>query len=176
MHPQYGERLRDAKILAWASRDVGGRRLPQDTDLAAGVLRRWSSIAELIAFDSWVVIPDRSAANLTRRGVHDIVLIDHGHLAGSVRWQPDLLPVTEERRHSFLELWRPGLPPSEVNQRIIVAAERHEGCLESAMPELSRFVESLLPDPRDRIALQQFLKERAKSSPDRMKRVLQMLA
>jgi hypothetical protein len=176
MHPDYASRLPGTNVPVWASRDIGGRQLPHDTELASQLLRGWPDIGDLIAFDSWVVIPDRSAANLARRGLRNLVLIDHGHLAGSVRWQADLLPVSEERPHPFLALWGPGLPPGAVNQRIILAAERHEAVLEAAMPELNRFLESLLADPGDRIALHRFLQERANSSPARMKRVLQMLA
>lgn len=175
MHPQYGAQIRDAKAAVWATLDVGGRPLPRETDLAAAALRAWTALPDLIAFDSWVVVPDRSAANLARRRNKQLVVIDHGHLGGSICWEPDMLPTDEERRHGFLDLWG-GRVPDEVNQSIIVAAEGHEARLEKAMPELNRFMESLLDSPRDRIALLQFLQERANSSPARMKRVLRMLA
>lgn len=87
-----------------------------------------------------------------------------------------MLPTFDERRHPFLDLWRLGQVPSEINQRIIVASEGHTASLARAEPDLNRLMEPLLDRPEDRIALRTFLEERAKSSPARMKRVLHMLA
>jgi hypothetical protein len=176
MHPTYAARIPDATVLAWATSDVGGEALPRDSEAANALLRRWGQLPELISFDTWLVIPDRSTENLARRRDRRLVVIDHGHLAGSVRWHADMLPLDDDPRHPFLDLWRPAPPPDEVNQRVIVAAERHAACLEKAKAELSRLMEPLLADSGDRIALLRFLQERANSSPARMKRVLQMLA
>jgi hypothetical protein len=176
MHAAHATRVSGMSLLAWATLDVGGEALPRDLDVASESLRAWKALPDLIAFDSWVVIPDRSAANLVRRRNRQLVVIDHGHLAGSVCWEGGMLPITEERRHPFLDLWRPGQIPSEVNQRIIVAAEAHADSLARAEPDLNRLMEPLLDRPGDRIALRTFLQERAKSSPARMKRVLHMLA
>lgn len=146
MHPEYVSRVRGPKVALWATRDVGGRPLPPDPNLAGPSLRLWPALPDLIAFDTWVVIPDRTAANLARRRNRQLVVIDHGHLAGSVCWEADMLPFSDERPHPFLALWH--RTPGEVNQRIIVAAERLEDCLAKAEPELNRFLEPLLDSPR----------------------------
>jgi hypothetical protein len=176
MHPDYAGRIRGERIVVWTTSDTGGEPLPKDREDAGVLLRPWKQLGDLIAFDSWVLIPDRSAANLARRRNRQIVVIDHGHLAGSVRWVADMLPVADDYRHPFLDLWRPGQAPDALNQRIIVAAEQHTECLAAVEVELSRLMAPLLADDEDRIALLRFLKERAHSSPARMKRVLQMLA
>lgn len=176
MHPAYASRVSGMNVLAWATLDVGGEALPRDSDLANVSLRAWKALPDLIAFDSWVVVPDRSPSNLVRRRNRQLVVIDHGHLAGSVCWEGGMLPTFDERRHPFLDLWRLGQVPSEINQRIIVASEGHTASLARAEPDLNRLMEPLLDRPEDRIALRTFLEERAKSSPARMKRVLHMLA
>ena len=176
MHEAYAGRVGSGRVLVWATRDTGGEPLPRDPEAAANLLRPWSGLAKLIAFDSWVLIPDRSPENLARRRNRQLVVIDHGHLAGSVCWDAGLLPVGEERPHPFLStLWGSRMP-DKINQGIVFAAEAHAECLARAEPELNRFVEPLLGSAGDRIALLSFLKERADSSPDRMKRVLRMLA
>jgi hypothetical protein len=176
MHPGRAMTAGAANVLAWATADVGGLALPPNSELSDNQLRAAPIAAPLIAFDSWLVVRDRSAGNLARRRNGQIVVLDHGHLGGSVFWDAEMLPTDDESRHPFLALWPAGQIPDEVNQRIIVAAEGHTSCFERALPELNRWMEPLLADARDRIALLRFLQERAISSPARMKRVLQMLA
>lgn len=175
MHP-YRATSGEAAVLAWATSEVVGAALPPSSALSDEQLRESAITAPLIAFDSWLVIPDRSAENLARRRNRQLVVLDHGHLGGSVFWDAEMLPTADERRHPFLDLWRPGQTPSEVNQRIIVAAEGHASCFDRALPQLNRWMGPLLAETRDRIELLRFLQERAISSPARMKRVLRMLA
>lgn len=174
MHPTYAARLAEATLLAWATSEVEGQALQRSSNATDEAIRGWRDIGSLIAFDSWVAIPDRSVANLVRRG-REFVVIDHGHLGGSVFWEAATLPASDESRHGFLSLWSPDQAPSEVNQRIIVASERHEACFTQAEAELNKFLPALLTNDRDRIALFGFLRERARSSPARMKRVLNLL-
>ncbi|MGQ0654168.1 MAG: hypothetical protein ACT4P4_18205 [Betaproteobacteria bacterium] len=175
MHPARAAGMPGESVLAWAIEDAGGEALPRSIAAAAEPLRRWPFIGALIAFDAWVVIPDRSPENLVRTRSRQIVSIDYGHLGGSLYWQSELLPIHDEARHPFLSLWQPGGVPDEINQRIIMAAEGHAACLERARPQLDQMMEPLLGDAEDRIALLRFLEERARSSPARMKRMLDML-
>lgn len=173
MHPAFAARISDPAVL-WGTAAVDGPQLPADPDLAGNLLRRWKQLGDLIAFDTWVV-PDRSPANLVRHRNGEIVLIDHGHLAGSVRWLAELLPTAEERPHRFLALWQTQRIPDELNQRIMVAAERHKECFSRAERELNHWLGVLPIDSGDRMALLEFLHKRAGDSDDRMKRVLGLI-
>lgn len=176
MHPDWAARIGTSSVLAWATLDVGGPALPRSGERVDELLRRWGPLGDLIAFDSWVVIPDRSSVNLARRRDRQMVVIDHGHMAGSVFWTSDTLPLHDDRRHPFLSRLWVGQVPEATNQRIIVAAEGQADCLERAEPELIRWADALPGGEGDRIALLEFLNVRAKDSPARMKRVLHLLA
>lgn len=174
MHPAFASRVRDPAIV-WGTAAVDGRHLPADPEIANGLLRKWKQLAELIAFDTWTAIPDRSSGNLVRRRNGEIVVIDHGHLAGSVRWLAELLPVAEARAHRFLTIWQTARIPDEINQGIMIAAERHRDCFSRAEHELNHWLAVLLNDSGDRIALLKFLQERADDSDNRMRRVLGLI-
>jgi len=162
------------EVAVWATQMVPGPQLPPNMEEAADVLRNWKSLPQLIAFDTWVQNADRSAGNLIRRGKGDIVLIDHGHLAGSVFWTPELLQPDADPAHPFLALWGGGIPDA-INQGIMRAAEGHADCFHRAEAELKSLTSALLDDSGDRIAILDFLEKRADGSPDRMRRILRLL-
>lgn len=175
MHRAYARRLPHGSELAvWVTEQVRGQTLPPNMEQAADLLRRWKGLPELIAFDTWVLNADRSASNLLHRRNRDMVLIDHGHLAGSVRWTPDLLQPEADPRHPFLALWD-GRIPDTINQGIMRAADRHTDCFHQAEAELKRWTSALLDDSEDTIALLGFLNKRADESQDRMRRILRLL-
>lgn len=175
MHRAYARRLPQGTELAvWTTEQIRGQLLPSNMEQAADLLRRWKGLPHLIAFDTWVLNADRSASNLLRRPNGEMVLIDHGHLAGSVRWTPDLLQPDAEPRHPFLALWRSAIPES-INQGIMKAAGGHPECFQRAEAELKRWTSTLLDDSGDTIALLDFLDQRAAESQDRMRRILRLL-
>ena len=175
VHPQYAHRLRNDVLFAWATEETGGSPLPADLEFAGAALRKWQYVGDLVAFDTWAAIPDRTPRNLARRRNRQITVIDHGHLGGSVRWIPDLLPVDEDRRHPFLDLWPSGQVPDEVNQRIMVAAEQHPACMQRIAPELNHWMGRLMANSGDTMALVDFLTKRADASQARMRRILELL-
>jgi hypothetical protein len=162
------------EVAVWATQRVPGLQLPPGMEQAADVLRPWKSLPELIAFDTWVQNADRNEGNLIRRGRNDIVLIDHGHLAGSVAWTADLLQEDTDQRHPFFSLWGDRIP-NPINQSIMRAAEGHAACFLRAETEMRSWTGTLIDASGDRIALLDFLRKRAAESPDRMRRVLNLL-
>lgn len=175
MHPRHAARLpRGGDVAVWVTGQVTGQILPADTERASTLLQRWKRLPDLIAFDTWTLVSDRSAGNLLHRRNGDIVVIDHGHLAGSIRWSADLLQPDADPRHPFLALWGGELPDS-INQGIMRAAEQHVDCFRRAEPQLKHWTGALPVDSRDTMALLDFLKKRADESQDRMRRILRLL-
>ena len=177
LHKAYAARIgRGEQKAVWATQRVSNATmLPHDEQAAAELLRDWDRLPDLIAFDSWVVNADRSARNLLRRRNGQFVLIDHGHLAGGTLWDADLLSPGQAFHHPFLrQLWD-GEVPSEIKQRIMAAADRHADCFVAAETEIKRWLDVLGVNSRDRIALLDFLRERAEYSPAHMKKILGLL-
>lgn len=175
LHPQHTRKLvQGGQTAVWVTEQVVGQVLPSNMEQAADLLRHWRQLPDVIAFDTWVQNADRNVSNLLRSRNGGIVLIDHGHLAGSVRWTADLLQPDADPRHLFLALWDRGIPDS-INQGIMRAAEQHSGCFRQAEPELKHWTGALPGDSGDTMALLDFLKKRADESPDRMRRILRLL-
>jgi hypothetical protein len=176
MHPAYAARIGREQKAVWATERVSNATmLPHGEDEAAELLREWDSLPDLIAFDSWLVNADRSARNLLRRRNGQFVLIDHGHLAGGALWDADLMWPSQAFRHPFLrQLWD-GQVPSKIKQGIMAAADRHADCFVAAEAEIKHWLDVLGVNSRDRIALLDFLKERAEHNPAHMKKILGLL-
>jgi len=175
MHRAYARKLpKVPEAAVWVTEQDRGQTLPRNLEQASDFLRRWKSLSDLIAFDTWIQNAERSASNLLRRRNGDMVSIDHGHLAGSVRWTADLLQPDADPRHPFLGLWGNQIPES-INQGIMEAAGRHSKSYQQAEAELKKWAVTLLDDSGDTIAILQFLKKRADDSQDRMKRILRLL-
>ena len=174
MHSRHAANIpAGADVAVWAVEQVRGQILPAGAEQAALLLRRWTQLPELIAFDTWVQNADRYPGNLIRRRNSSIVLIDHGHLAGSVRWAADLLQPDADPRHPFLSLWE-GTIPDSINQGIMEAAGKHAACYRRAESDLQHWLGFLLGEG-DRMALLDFLRKRADGSQDRMSRILGLL-
>jgi hypothetical protein len=172
-HPEHARLVEAGDVVVWATQDAG-TRLPRAPALSDEIIRKWSLTPALIAFDTWLHIADRSADNLVRRPDGRLALIDHGHMAGSIRWDAHLITPDVDPRHPFLSLW-PRQIPEEANQRIMAAASGHAECWRRGKAQIQHWLGLLLDDGNDTIALLDFLEKRAASSPDRMKRVLNLL-
>ena len=154
----------------WATSAVHGALLNPKHGLIIDNLRKWSLLPKMLAFDDWVANSDRTAANIVCTGKQQLTLIDHGHIAGSLYWMPDMLPAEGRFSSPILpEIWPKSLPRAIASQMVQNAAE-HGRVFAAAKTRLRAVLDFLIDDRQSGKAFEEFLESRANGSYDRIKK------
>lgn len=154
----------------WATSAVPGAIMKPHHNLFIETLSRWDLLSNMLAFDDWVANSDRTTANIVCTGKHELTLIDHGHLGGSLYWMRDLLPVDSVFRSPVAyDLWPKALPDVIATQMVECAA-KHSAIFTKVKLRLRAVIDLLASDAESGAALMEFLDARANGGYDRIKK------
>lgn len=125
----------------------------------------------MLAFDDLVANQDRTEDNLLCISNGSMVLVDHADIAGGISREVDYLDPSFSPANMFIRDTFEGAIPGSITSGMVMAAEQHPQVIQNALPHIFFWFNLLFPNAPERTSkLLDFLKTRANTSADRIKR------
>jgi hypothetical protein len=153
----------------WCTSKVAGKSAKTKYTIVTQSLRKdlqnWKAMPDVIAFDEWTANIDRNIGNLIRTSKSNYIIIDNEDIASGRNWHklgldPKVNHDNKLVRILFNKNSNISLP---VKNKMVTAANDHQGAFKYAEPTLNQWWSSLLNED-DKVALCQFIGDRATDS------------
>lgn len=181
------QRSADGRIVAWCVESLGAPTPMTTYGLPSNGpgflsfkddLARWGDLADVAAFDLWVLNDDRNPGNLVRLGRGRYALIDHGHVCSGNSWiapldRTDMRPLNKLAWFAWNAKELDGAPQKQ-HAQIVSSFDRHCIALNKAAEDLDYWL-SLLVNPQERDDAEAFLQERLATVREHLRTTFGML-